>query len=95
MASSHSFVDKSTQSLVLDIVDFTSIYSSITEVIEKNPDCIIDGKYKDGVLVINIDARKQDYHQQLGLSQITEIHWGKEYTVPKNCPGCPGQSDMK
>jgi hypothetical protein len=63
MASSHSFVDKSTQSLVLDIVDFTSIYSSITEVIEKNPDCIIDGKYKDGVLVINVDARKQDYHQ--------------------------------
>jgi hypothetical protein len=53
-----------------------------TEVIEENQDCIIDGKYKDGALVINVDARKQDHHQQLGLPQTIEIHWGKEYTVP-------------
>ena len=52
-----------------------------TEVIEGNPDCIIGGEYKDGALEINIDARKQDHHQQIGLPQNTEIHWGKEYTV--------------
>jgi len=42
-----------------------------TEVIEENPDCIINGEYKDGALVINIDARKQDHHQQLGIGQDT------------------------
>jgi hypothetical protein len=53
-----------------------------TEVIEENPDCIVNGEYKDGALVINIDARRQAHHQQLGIGQDTEIHWGKEYTVP-------------
>jgi hypothetical protein len=53
-----------------------------TEVIEENPECIVSGEYKDGALVINIDTRKQSYYQQLGLPQGTEIHWGKEYTVP-------------
>jgi len=53
-----------------------------TEVIEENPECIVNGKYKDGALVINIDTRKQSYYQQLGLPQGAEIHWGKEYTVP-------------
>ncbi len=52
-----------------------------TEVIEQNPECVISGEYKDGALVINIDARKQDWHQQLGLPPGTEIHWWKEYTV--------------
>lgn len=53
-----------------------------TEVIEENPECVVSGKYKDGALVISIDARKRDYHEQLGLPQETEIHWWKEYTVP-------------
>lgn len=53
-----------------------------TEVIEENPACVLGGEYKDGALVIKIDLRKQDYHQQLGLSQGTEIHWGKDYTIP-------------
>jgi len=53
-----------------------------TEVIEENPECIVNGEYKDGALVINIDTRKQSYYQQLGLPQGAEIHWGKEYTVP-------------
>lgn len=53
-----------------------------TEVIEGNPECIIGGEYRDGALVISIDARKQDHHQQqLGLSGDIEIHWWKEYTV--------------
>jgi len=53
-----------------------------TEVIEKNPECVVGGEYKDGALVISIDARKQDCHEQLGLPQETEVHWWKEYTVP-------------
>jgi len=53
-----------------------------TEVIEENPECIVNGEYRDGALLINIDTRKQSYYQQLGLPQGTEIHWGKEYTVP-------------
>ena len=53
-----------------------------TEVIEQNPECVIDGEYKDGALVISMDARKQNHSKQLGLPQETEIHWGKEYTVP-------------
>jgi len=53
-----------------------------TEVIEENPESIIGGEYKDGALVISIDTRKQDHHHQLGLPQTTEIHWGREYTVP-------------
>lgn len=53
-----------------------------TEVIEENPECVIGGEYRDGALVISIDARKQDYHQDLELPQDTEIHWWKEYTVP-------------
>ena len=53
-----------------------------TEVIEGNPECVISGEYKDGALVINIDARKQDHHSQFGLPKGTRIHWGKEYTVP-------------
>ena len=53
-----------------------------TEVIEENPDCIIDGKYKDGALVISIDAKRQDHCQHLGLPQGAKVYWGKEYTVP-------------
>ena len=53
-----------------------------TEVIEQNPECVIGGKYKDGKLVINMDARRQDFHRQLGLPAETEIHWCKEYAVP-------------
>lgn len=52
-----------------------------TEVIEDNPACVMGGTYKDGALVIQIDARKHDHHQQLGLPPGTELHWGKEYTV--------------
>ena len=52
-----------------------------TEVIEENPDCVVGGKYKDGALVISIDARKQDHCQHLGLPQETKIYWGKEYKV--------------
>jgi len=52
-----------------------------TEVIEENPDCILGGEYKDGTLVIKIDVRNQDYHQQLGIPREPELHWGKEYTV--------------
>jgi hypothetical protein len=53
-----------------------------TEVIEENPECVISGEYKDGALVISMDARKQDHHSQHGLPQDIEIHWGKEYTFP-------------
>ena len=53
-----------------------------TEVIEGNSECVIGGEYRDGALVIDIDARKQDHHQRFGLPQEAEIHWGKEYTVP-------------
>jgi hypothetical protein len=53
-----------------------------TEVMEENPECVISGKYKDGALVISMDARKQDHHSQHGLPQGIAIHWGKEYTVP-------------
>ena len=53
-----------------------------TEVIEEIPECVISGEYKDGALVISMDARKEDHHSQHGLSQDIEIHWGKEYTVP-------------
>ena len=35
-----------------------------TEVIEENPECIISGEYKNGALVISMDARKQDHHSQ-------------------------------
>ena len=34
-----------------------------TEVIEQNPECVVGGEYKDGALVISIDAGKQDYHK--------------------------------
>lgn len=53
-----------------------------TEVMEENPECVVSGEYKAGALTISIDARKRDYHEQLGLPQETEIHWWKEYTVP-------------
>jgi hypothetical protein len=52
-----------------------------TEVIEENPECIVSGAYRDGALVIRIDARAQDHCQELHLAQGSKIHWVKEYTV--------------
>jgi hypothetical protein len=52
-----------------------------TEVIEENPECVIGGEYKDGALVIKIDAGEQDHYWQLGLPPETAIHWVRTYTV--------------
>ncbi len=43
-----------------------------TEVMEENPEGVISGKYKDGALVISMDARKQDHHTQHGLPRDIE-----------------------
>jgi len=51
-----------------------------TEVIEENPGCVLGGEYKDGALVIKIDARMQVHHR-LGLPQGTKINWLREYKV--------------
>jgi len=52
-----------------------------TEVIEQNPECVTGGMCRDGVLVISLDATKQDHWKRLGLPRETPIHWGPTYTV--------------
>ena len=52
-----------------------------TEVIEHNPECVTGGAYRDGVLMIDLDALQQDHWQRLGLPQETRLHWGPTYTV--------------
>jgi hypothetical protein len=52
-----------------------------TEVIEHNPECVTGGAYRDGRLVIDLNALQQDHWQRLGLSRETPIHWGATYTV--------------
>jgi hypothetical protein len=52
-----------------------------TEVIEQNPECVTGGAYRDGALVIELNALQQDHCQRLGLPQETPMHWGPTYTV--------------
>lgn len=52
-----------------------------TEVMEQNPECVTGGECRDGVLVIYLDAMKQDPWQRLGLPQETPIHWGEPYKI--------------
>lgn len=52
-----------------------------TEVIEQNPECVTGGECRDGVLVIYLDALKQDHWKRLGLPRETFIHWGPTYTI--------------
>ena len=49
-----------------------------TEVIESNPDCKINGVYKNKTLVITIDTRNENIHQRLGLGTKTRLYWGKK-----------------
>ena len=50
-----------------------------TEVIENNPDCLIEGHYEKGRIVIRIDTRHQNHHHRLGVSTHTKLYWGDEY----------------
>lgn len=52
-----------------------------TEVIEQNPECVTGGECRDGVLVVYLDALKQDHWKRLGLPKETFIHWGATYTI--------------
>ena len=46
-----------------------------TEVIESNPDCQIKGEFEKGRLVIEIDTRRQNHHQRLGIGTKIPLHW--------------------
>lgn len=52
-----------------------------TEVIEQNPECVTGGECRDGVLVVYLDALKQDHWKRLGLPKETFIHWGAPFTI--------------
>jgi hypothetical protein len=52
-----------------------------TEVIDQNPECVTGGAYRDGVLVIDLNALQQDHWHRLGLPRQTPLHWGPTYTV--------------
>jgi hypothetical protein len=52
-----------------------------TEVIDQNPECVTGGAYRDGHLVIDLNALHQDHWQRLDLPPETPMHWGPTYTV--------------
>lgn len=52
-----------------------------TEVIEQNPECVTGGESRDGVLMIDVDALRQDHWQRLGVPRETPMHWGPTSTV--------------
>ena len=52
-----------------------------TEVMEQNPECVTGGECRDGILVVSLDALRQDHWERLSLPQETCIHWGPTYTI--------------
>jgi hypothetical protein len=52
-----------------------------TEVIEQHPTCVTGGECRDGILLVYLDALRQDHWERLSLPKETFIHWGPTYTV--------------
>jgi hypothetical protein len=46
-----------------------------TEVVEKNQDICIDGKFTDGKIIIEMDTRERAYEEILELPRGTQIRW--------------------
>jgi hypothetical protein len=51
-----------------------------TEVIEKNADLQPKGKFEDNKIVIELDARKRDYHKLFNLKRSVQISWINDST---------------
>ncbi len=51
-----------------------------TAVIEDNPGCARRGRFKNGAIVIDLDARRQKHHKILGLDRWTKLHWSEPRT---------------
>ncbi len=52
-----------------------------TEVIEQNPACVTGGECRDGILLVYLDALRQDHGERLSWPKETFIHWGPTYTL--------------
>jgi hypothetical protein len=52
-----------------------------TEVIEQNPACVTGGECRDGILVVYLDALRQEHWERLALPEETFIHWGPTDTL--------------
>jgi len=49
-----------------------------TAVMEDNPRCVRRAEFEEDVVVVYLDARKQDHHQALGIGKRVSLHWSKE-----------------
>jgi hypothetical protein len=49
-----------------------------TEIIEKNKDICLNGKFEDGKIVIEMDTRKREYSQTLNRPRGQQIQWINE-----------------
>ena len=49
-----------------------------TRVTEANQDCVGKATHDQGVIFIELDARRQDHRKALGLAANVKLHWSKE-----------------
>ena len=52
-----------------------------TEGIEQNPACVTGGECRDGILLVYLDALRQEHWARLSWPKETCMHWGPTYTV--------------